>query len=157
MRPRARRSSRATPEVSSEVPDGDSGLYLLILRVDSPIKAPVGALGRVEFRPGYYAYCGSARRGLSARVRRHAGRRKKRRWHIDYLTSRKEVDVESAMLFSFEGLTECRLNARVADSPGASRVRGFGCSDCKCESHLTFLGDEPPDPKLWEDAIHVTP
>ncbi len=141
-----------------EASSPDSGLYLLILSVDSPVGIKVGALGRVEFRPGFYAYCGSARRGLSARLRRHAARRKKRRWHIDYLTSlTKGVDVKSALIFSFEEHTECRLNARVAASPGARQIRGFGCSDCKCASHLTFLGDEPPDAKMWKDAIHVTP
>ena len=156
MRPRARPSSKAAPAALSSP---DSGLYLLILSVDSPAGIKVGALGRIEFPPGLYAYCGSARRGLSARLRRHAARRKNRRWHIDYLTSQtKGVDVESAMIFSFDGLTECQLNSRVAASPGARQIPGFGCSDCKCASHLTFLGDERLDKisYYWEDAIHVT-
>lgn len=133
----------------------DSGLYLLIVRVETPASVKIGALGRLDFRPGYYAYCGSARKGLSTRLRRHAARSKKKRWHIDYLTCRKEVAFDSTIVFPFDGLTECRLNASVARSPGAEQIRGFGCSDCRCASHLTFLGDKPVDPNIGKDARHA--
>jgi Uri superfamily endonuclease len=120
-------------------------LYVLILRVDSPASVRIGALGRVDLRPGYYAYCGSARRSLSSRISRHVARRKKLRWHIDYLTCRRNISVESARIFPGDVMTECELNSVVREFPGALPIPGFGCSDCKCVSHLTFLGDVAPD------------
>lgn len=122
----------------------NSGLYVLILRMHSPASVRIGALGRLDFRPGYYAYCGSARRNLFSRISRHMARRKKLRWHIDYLTCRKNVSVESARIFPGNVMSECELNSIVRESPGARSVPGFGCSDCRCVSHLTFLGDEAP-------------
>jgi sugar fermentation stimulation protein A len=129
----------------SHIPPVDSGLYLLTLRVDSTARVEVGALGTLDFASGYYVYCGSARRGLSARLRRHAAPRKKKRWHIDYLTCRREVTVEAVRVFPVDELTECQLNERISGLPNATRIRGFGCSDCTCGSHLTYLGAEPPD------------
>lgn len=133
----------------------DSGLYVLILRVDSSINVRVGAIGKREFRPGYYAYCGSARRGLSARLKRHSIRRKKKRWHIDYLTTRREVALESVETVSLADLTECGLNARIMGLPSAEPVRGFGCSDCGCVSHLAFLGVESPTPLIRKTVSHA--
>jgi len=122
----------------------DAGLYLLILRVLMPLSVNVGALGRIGFVPGYYAYCGSARRNLSNRLSRHMARNKRLHWHIDYLTSKREVCVESARIFALDELTECALNSRVRNLSGTEPVRGFGCSDCTCVTHLTYLGTESP-------------
>lgn len=135
----------------------NSGLYVLVLRVDSPASVRVGALGRLDFGPGYYAYCGSARRNLSSRISRHMARRKKLRWHIDYLTCRRNVSVELARIFPGNAMTECGLNSVVRESPGARSVPGFGCSDCTCDSHLIFFGDEAPDIFPEPNDLHVRP
>ena len=140
--------------LSDYIPNPDSGLYLLTLRVASAANIRVGALGLLEFDAGYYVYCGSARRGLSARLRRHASRRKKKHWHIDYLTCRRGVAVEAVEVFPIGKLTECQLNARVAELPGAIQVRGFGCSDCRCLAHLAFVGEKPPDLNILKDAYN---
>jgi sugar fermentation stimulation protein A len=134
------------------MPALDSGLYLLTLRVTSATNIRVGALGSIEFAAGYYLYCGSARRALSARLRRHTLRRKKKRWHIDYLTCRRRVTVEAMDVFPLDRLTECQLNARASKLPDAIQVRGFGCSDCRCFSHLTFVGDRPPGPDMVKET-----
>lgn len=123
----------------------DAGLYLLILRVAAPFSVNVGALGRIDFAPGYYAYCGSARRNLADRLARHMTRNKKLHWHIDYLTSRKEVCVESTRVFALDEVTECFLNSRVGTLFDTKPMRGFGSSDCTCATHLTYLGTESPD------------
>jgi sugar fermentation stimulation protein A len=122
----------------------DAGLYLLVLRVVVPLTVNVGALGRIDFAPGYYIYCGSARRNLSKRLARHMTRNKRLHWHIDYLTSRKEVSVESARVFALDEVTECALNSRVRTLFNTEPVRGFGCSDCTCVTHLTYLGTGSP-------------
>ncbi|RJP72156.1 MAG: GIY-YIG nuclease family protein [Candidatus Abyssobacteria bacterium SURF_17] len=137
MLPKAHRSSDPS-RVRSEP---NCGLYLLLMRMNSPLTLIVGARGEIAFQPGRYVYCGSARRNLSHRISRHMSREKKRRWHIDYLTCREEISVDSVFVFSVDGLTECRLNSSVQRLPGARPIERFGCSDCKCSSHLTFLGE----------------
>ena len=128
-------------------PTVDCGLYALTLRVNSGIRIRVGALGILEFASGYYVYCGSARRGPNSRLRRHVAPKKKKRWHIDYLTSCREVTVEAIQVFPVGDITECQLNERTANLPGATRIRGFGCSDCRCSSHLSYHGSRPPTMK----------
>ena len=134
--------------------ESDSGLYLLIIRVASRVTASVGAIGRLDFRPGYYAYCGSARRNLSGRLSRHASRSKTLRWHIDYLTCREEASVERIHTFPLSGMTECGLNALVQGLPRAAAIPDFGCSDCRCSSHLTYIGEDRAGLRFDSDIIH---
>jgi sugar fermentation stimulation protein A len=108
----------------------------------------------MAFRPGFYAYCGSARRNLSARVARHLARVKKKHWHIDYLTCQREVRVESVRLFPLDGWTECRLNLLIQRLPNAKLIHGFGSSDCTCASHLTFFGPNRPALRFEKNGSH---
>lgn len=123
----------------------DCGAYHLLIRLPRPLRLRVGRLGVFGFPAGWYVYTGSAMNGLRARVARHVrgtcppkppGRRRKRlRWHIDYLLRRARL-VEVALRPS-PRREECRLNARVAALPGATiPVPGFGSSDCRCRAHL---------------------
>ncbi len=150
MRPKERRLSKPTPAAS----ELDCGLYVLIMKVDARVSARIGKLGRITFDPGYYAYCGSARRNLSHRLSRHMDRRKKLRWHIDYLTCRNDVEIVSTRIFPHAEMTECRLNSLVQELPNSVSIPRFGCSDCRCFSHLTFLGDLLPDLRLEQNAPH---
>jgi Uri superfamily endonuclease len=47
----------------------------------------MGSLGRLQLRPGYYVYVGSAfgPGGLRARIEHHARPAVRPHWHIDYL------------------------------------------------------------------------
>ncbi|MBN2358275.1 MAG: DUF123 domain-containing protein, partial [Deltaproteobacteria bacterium] len=67
------------------------GSYLIALDVERDLVLTIGALGRRALPRGVYAYAGNARRGLRARVERHLRPAKVKRWHIDHLTSRREV------------------------------------------------------------------
>ena len=125
-----------------------------MIKVKSPLTTTVGAIGTLDFLPGYYAYCGSARRNLSCRLSRHSARGKRLHWHIDYLTCREEVSVERADTFLCSGITECELNSLVQGLPHATPIRNFGCSDCTCSSHLTYLGDRSCDLRVDLDRIH---
>ena len=115
-----------------------SGLYVLLLRLKAARRLKVGRLGPLDFRPGWYAYVGSAQRNLLARLRRHARRRKAVHWHIDRLT--REAAVVGAWLFPAPKSAECRLAAALAAAgervPAGGRVAGFGASDCRCGGHL---------------------
>jgi len=66
---------------------GSALTYQLYIRLLRGMSVRVGALGPVSLAPGWYVYTGSARRGLVARVRRHLARGKRRRWHVDWITT----------------------------------------------------------------------
>jgi endonuclease-3 len=117
------------------------GIYILILRMKESKDIRVGKLGRLHFRRGYYSYVGSAQgSGGEKRITRHFnvahGKNHTRKWHIDYLLPNSEL---KCAVFSptDEGL-ECVV-ARIL-SKFSKGLQGFGCSDCKCESHLFFTG-----------------
>ena len=64
------------------------GTYALLLYLKAHQRTVVGALGAVEFPPGWYLYIGSAHGpgGLAARLARHRRRAGKRfHWHVDYV------------------------------------------------------------------------
>ncbi|WP_137289106.1 GIY-YIG nuclease family protein [Natronorubrum halophilum] len=112
------------------------GTYVLVVNLPRAATIEVGALGRIEFDAGAYAYVGSAfGPGGFARVDRHralaAGDRDTRHWHIDYLLGHSETTLETAITFP-DADRECELADRL---PG-ERVVGFGASDCDCTAHL---------------------
>lgn len=113
------------------------GTYVLLTHVPYDLVISVGELGNLSFKAGYYAYVGSALGGLEARVGRHLRREKLAHWHIDYLLARaRAVDVVVA---ESEERKECAVAGELAKN--LSSVRGFGSSDCKCESHLFYSPD----------------
>jgi len=114
------------------------GAYCLCIVVERMIAVEVGALGRHMFAPGRYIYVGSAMNGLEARVRRHLktsrGALRTTHWHIDYLLKEPEVRVEAVFTLDSDEPMECAIAAAI--SRKGQPVKGFGCSDCRCESHL---------------------
>ncbi len=77
--------------------------------------------------------------GLEARLARHRRQGKTRRWHIDYLLRHAKL-VEVAAVPTRLRL-ECERNRRVLSLAGAAVVApGFGSSDCRCVTHLVYLG-----------------
>lgn len=109
------------------------GTYVLLLYLPEPRVIPIGALGSVSFRPGHYAYVGSALGGFRARIGRHLKDKKALRWHIDYL--RASAEIEGAVLFPGTK-AECLLAQRL--SGPFSPVPGFGSGGCRCRTHLFF-------------------
>jgi len=116
------------------------GTYTLVLELADPATLDVGALGPREFDAGGYAYTGSAfGPGGFARVERHrelcAGDRTTRHWHVDYLLGHDDVTVESVVKTPGRDV-ECAVSRALAAV--ATRIPGFGASDCDCQSHLVF-------------------
>jgi len=112
------------------------GTYTLIMQLKAGHKLRVGAIGEIYFEEGFYAYTGSALgAGGFSRVKRHidvaAGNNRTRKWHIDYLLPNVEV---------LQTVTSVRPECSVATGIDAilPRVAGFGCSDCRCQSHLHY-------------------
>lgn len=112
-----------------------TGLYILILAL--PHSATISTRRRAfALEPGFYAYVGSAMNSLEARIARHLSPDKKRHWHIDYLIE--HTIVRYVLSAESDADLECLLAGGLAD---AAVVSGFGCSDCRCRSHLFFSPD----------------
>ncbi|MEC9488190.1 MAG: GIY-YIG nuclease family protein [Halanaerobium sp.] len=107
------------------------------IHLDKDREVKVGALGQFSFPAGFYYYCGSAQRGLEARIERHARREKRCHWHIDYLTCAAKVNAAWAWNQPREG--ECYLSGKLLEQEGTGlAVKGFGASDCNCSGHLIY-------------------
>ena len=123
----------------------DKGIYCLILRNPS-CSIQVGALGKIAFEAGWHTYAGSALgSGGLKRLERHIGlaetcdRRPK--WHVDYLLTDPHFLLSSTVFaYTIEKL-ECNL----ARALQGDAVPGFGCSDCRCHSHLRYSNYDPQD------------
>jgi len=130
------------------------GTYALVLRLDEPRQLAIGRLGQLEFLPGYYVYVGSALGpgGLSGRLCRHLRTSKRLRWHVDYLLPVTTlVAVHTAVGHQRR---ECPWSRIINILPGAKATApGFGSSDCRCRSHLTFFA-EPVDTDTLRTVLH---
>lgn len=108
----------------------------------NPIQIEVGALGFLQFEPGYWIYVGSAfgtgSTSLENRIRRHLSSEKTLHWHIDFLldvTGPPEIVVWAESPQS----VECKIAERLLSHPDfTAGPRGFGSSDCRssCTSHI---------------------
>ncbi len=141
--------------VDGSLPDAarrKPGTYVLVLRADSPARIRVGCRGILNVDRCFYLYVGSAfgPGGVSARVLRHCRKTKALRWHIDYLRS------VTTPLEAWCGYGSRELEHRWAQVFSATRevssVPDFGCSDCKCESHL-FWSLVKPDFDRFAAAV----
>ena len=134
--------AHAISEGAGNRPPAGKGVYALLVRLEEPLELVVGKLGLVGLPAGYCLYFGSAMGGLAGRIRRHLRRRKKLRWHIDYLTSLAAPD--EVWWAECGESAECHWAAAGLLLPGASApVPGFGASDCRCGSHLVHVPDRP--------------
>lgn len=110
---------------------------MLLVRLAGATTITAGRRPARAFPAGFYAYVGSARNGISARVRRHLRDDKKRHWHIDYLLQ------TASVCEILGGETGERLECDIAGEIGSrcESIPGFGASDCQCRSHLFFSPD----------------
>ena len=119
------------------------GAYCLCISVAVELDLEVGALGRLRFPPARYIYIGSAMNGLEARVRRHIKTNRRIygaiHWHIDYLLNTPGVNIETIYVQQTDLRTECTIATAVSQL--GKPVKGFGCSDCRCISHLFKVDD----------------
>ena len=115
------------------------GIYVLLIELKSEIKVNVGSIGKTEFRKGLYAYVGSAQKNLEQRVKRHLRREKKKHWHIDYLLDNTGAHVIGVLYKPAKKKEECNTAKRLQNL--AIEINGFGCSDCRCKSHLFQIAE----------------
>ena len=115
------------------------GVYVLIIQVNEDTEVNVGAMGKLTFKKGLYAYVGSAQNNLEQRVRRHLRKEKRRFWHIDYLLDNDTTKVVEVFQKQGDKTEECTI-AKVIGERGKP-IDDFGSSDCNCKSHLFRIKD----------------
>jgi len=120
--------------------EAKTGTYALILSSSNHSNIQIGRLGKLKLRPGFYVYIGSAfgSGGLRARIEHHKRITQKPHWHIDYLRSFTNL---KNVWFTYDSQHREHQWAQLFQNTleGFISVKGFGASDCKCESHLFFF------------------
>lgn len=110
------------------------GIYVLIIQVHANISMNVGALGKLTFKKGLYAYVGSAQNNLEQRVKRHLRKKKRKFWHIDYLLGNDATKVIKVFYKEADKTEECTIANALGER--GEPIDDFGSSDCQCKSHL---------------------
>ncbi len=114
------------------------GSYILLTQLPKEQTISIGSLKALHFPRGYYAYVGSAMSGFKPRISRHLKSNKKLHWHIDYLLEK--ASITGIILGETIDRAECTIAQAL--SCQFDFVTGFGCSDCRCHSHLFFSANE---------------
>uniref|UniRef100_A0A7V0Z7V5 GIY-YIG nuclease family protein n=1 Tax=candidate division WOR-3 bacterium TaxID=2052148 RepID=A0A7V0Z7V5_UNCW3 len=109
--------------------------YILLIENYKDREVFIGKLEKLRFVQGNYAYVGSAKKNLMARIKRHLSNNKKKFWHIDYFLDRKTRIKE---VWISPRQAECRM-AKYLFKKGFQYIKNFGSSDCRCRSHLFFI------------------
>lgn len=113
------------------------GTYCLLINLNQDSKITVGKLGQIDFKKGYYVYVGSALNSLEGRIKRHLNDHKKLFWHVDYLLANKNAKIVDVLFTVSDIKWECKLASKIGEK--GFQVNAFGCSDCKCNSHLFYF------------------
>ena len=125
------------------------GTYALIFASSVSRDIRVGRRGSVRIQPGFYVYVGSAfgPGGVRARVGRHFRKSKCKHWHIDYL--RAAVDPVCVWCSYAHDRLEHDWARAFSELDGVSGIKRFGCSDCRCDSHLFAMSKAPASARLF--------
>ncbi|MBU4283813.1 MAG: GIY-YIG nuclease family protein [Nanoarchaeota archaeon] len=114
------------------------GTYCLVIELKKDSSIKVGALENIKFKNGLYCYVGSALNNLEKRVQRHLSKKKKLHWHIDYFLMNKNTSIKKIFYKQSNKREECKI-AKFVLKNSISPIPEFGCSDCKCRSHLFMI------------------
>ncbi len=130
----------------------DSGVYMVVVKLENDKTIQTGKLEYSEYRSGYYVYAGSAKTNLSKRIKRHRNIKKKTfHWHIDYLTANAN-EVKTFGIYT-DNFSECDIAKALSDI-GGKGIPNFGSSDCSCPSHLYYFKKDPLQNLAFLDLLH---
>jgi Uri superfamily endonuclease len=115
-----------------------TGTYVLLLELPVPQQIYIGSVGLISFPAGFYTYTGSARSGLKTRIARHLRHDKKMRWHIDFLLTQASI----REIFYWENTVKIECVIARALGNEFKPIPHFGCTDCRCPSHLHYSRSE---------------
>ncbi len=127
------------------------GTYCLLINLKTDQIIKIGKKGKINFNKGYYVYIGSAMNSLEGRIRRHLRNNKKLHWHVDYLLKNSQSSIIEVYFYSDEIKHECDLASYI--SKAGKQIQGFGCSDCKCSSHLVYFATSDEAESTCQDAF----
>jgi len=132
--------------------EAEPGTYILILKAETAGEIPIGRRGALGLRPGYYLYVGSALGpgGLKSRLARHIRTGKRPHWHIDYL--REQAALHEVWYRPARERLEHVWAHALDGMPGLEAVPRFGCSDCRCRSHLFRAATAPRASRFCDAA-----
>ncbi len=111
--------------------------YAIHLKIFEKKLLQIGKLGTYEFPEGTYIYIGSAKRNIRARIARHIKKVKPLRWHFDYLRPHGEITKFETFDNKLDECTRCKQLKEMYQAKEI--VKGFGSSDCRCQSHLLYI------------------
>jgi Uri superfamily endonuclease len=111
-----------------------TGIYVLLIELDRPKVVLAGKKRQFNLQQGFYGYVGSALSSLESRVGRHLSSTKNLHWHIDYLLT--AAKIRKIICAETGERKECTVAQML--SKRLPWIAGFGCSDCKCQSHLFY-------------------
>ena len=95
-------------------------------------------------------YVGSARKNLRQRLERHKRIRKNFHWHIDYLRNVSEFAAAVPVCTSDDlEHTMAQALASIAEW----KIPGFGCTDCRCRSHLFGMKSNPLENRAFIEMV----
>lgn len=121
---------------------------MLVTKMKKDSKIRIGKLGEIEFKKGYYCYVGSALGksiNLENRIRRYEKLNKERsgniHWHIDYFLVNPNVEIVQINKINSDQKIECKIS-KSFEKVAEDFIHYFGCSDCKCKSHLYYFSDK---------------
>jgi len=113
--------------------------YIIILEVKQDVQLTIGSKTHTLAR-GRYIYIGSANLWRPyLRLHRHMIKRKKVKWHIDYLTINPDVNIQCGVLCY--NMSENKLY-NILIKLFKPIIKGFGCTDCK--KHISHLFELHP-------------
>jgi Uri superfamily endonuclease len=133
----------------------------LILKAVAAEAVQAGSLGALQVQPGFYVYAGSAfgPGGLLARLSHHCLPAAKPHWHIDYL--RQKTGIQEIWYTYASDKREHAWAQTIQALPGAQLpMPGFGSSDCRCISHLSYFVTLPSFADFQScqpDALQASP
>ncbi|MBW2052959.1 MAG: GIY-YIG nuclease family protein [Deltaproteobacteria bacterium] len=117
------------------------GTYCLLMELDHNQDIGIGRRTPIRFPKGYYCYVGSAMNNLGKRIDRHLSKQKRFHWHIDwFLDHAPIIDVKR---IESSCKLECSLSREIARFSEKTIMKGFGSSDCSCETHLHYFRKNP--------------
>lgn len=106
----------------------------MVVQLSEDTHVHVGALGKLCFAKGLYAYVGSAQNGLGKRIERHLRGNKRMFWHVDHFLQSPVSKILKVFYETAGKAEECVIAKRIGAQGEA--IVDFGCSDCHCKSHL---------------------
>lgn len=127
--------------------DSNSGIYILELYARDEFQIPVKKFQDSTFLIGYYYYIGSAQKNLQQRIIRHFRTTKKVHWHIDHLTTNRNIEIKTAYVLpdAPKNLEEEIANIFPTIFDGKIILKGFGNSDTKGSiTHLFYKSRKIP-------------